>query len=199
MEKHIPTLIKLWRAIYNLQALYHWKKLIGILVTNLTTPFQHPVFVFYFTFFILGIGGTGVWFEMLNDSTSQVTQETRQTSILFAIATYSLTLSAASLAELYLPKKEGSETIKPETKFIYLCFAIIPIAGSLYTLYRGPTDYQSIQVSTSLSALLLWWMIYSNNESFIIDPRPENALGHGDAKPISRVEMPDNDGGLILE
>jgi hypothetical protein len=203
MKEHIPTFINTWNtfwtALYQWRdtfwvALFHWRKLFKLLVKSIFTPLQHPVFVFYFIFFIVGIGGTGIWNEIVKKSPATVSTGSQQIALLLSLATYSLTLSAASLAELYLSKDSQDEPIDQDTRFMYLCFALIPIAGSLITLCKQSIETQSTQIIATLSALLLWWLINANNDRFKSPTNPDAVFG----VTKSQAGRPTDNGGLTL-
>lgn len=125
-----------------------WKWLWDSTMRRLFTPLREPNFILYFLFFILGIGAIGAWIEVYKNGQTH--------NFFISLATFSVTLTAASLAETILAtsrKKKNDETSR--LLFPFLCLAIVPILGSISTILSSDTIHGGLpQLAFTYLALL---------------------------------------------
>jgi hypothetical protein len=168
--------------IYFLSAvkpLSRWRTLLGNLLKRQFKPLFDPIFVLYFFIFIIGIGAAGVWLEYFEYQQLEETTIEARNALLFALATYSIVLSAASLAELFLRNsEEQDEVLDKDIRFAHLCLGVVAVIGSLSTFFDQSAYSFEIQLSATALSLILWWQVNFNNPNFS-NPRiiPGNAKG----------------------
>jgi hypothetical protein len=154
-------------------------------------PFGSVRFVFYFLVIVLGIGGIGAWILYFNNEVIY--------QFYYSLATFSLTLAAATFADVTLIKNNGnsedyfSGDLPEIVVFPYNCIFIIificAVVGLLLCGFDLATTNAKFDKDTGVFfskvsfflSLFFWWQVNSKNPKLLkTELDPQNPYGDSD-------------------
>jgi len=162
-----------------------WAGLSSYLWNKANSTWGSVKFVLYFLFCILGISAAGPWSEVDNGWKSPM--------FLKALAIFSITLTAATLADVIIGDvSDKEERVKPDVlRFVYLCFAGVTITIAMH--YVIAAKYEWLAYFSAILTLIFWWIVNASNPSLNPD-----VAGGNIANPTSpTLEEKDEDSDYI--
>lgn len=188
--KSIRESINTW-GINFINVFEDWFIFLREILHRFYAPFGSVRFVFYFLVIVLGVGGIGAWIVFFKNSSSH--------QFYYSLATFSLTLAAATFADVTLIKNNGdtddffSDDLPEIVVFPYNCIFIIIFVCSVVGLllcgfdlevsnakFDKNTGVLLSKISFCLS-LFFWWQVNSKNPKLQkTDIQPENTYGDSD-------------------
>ena len=141
-----------------------WKDLREEIQLNINGPWKDPTFVIYFFAFIVTIGGFGIWIEVYKNI---ATSNNDISSLMKSLLTFSLALSSATLADLFLHDPSNREYGRPISKngrFVFQAAGLL-LMGSNCLLLFADVSWTHMITSwlVTFLTLLLWWNTNSYN------------------------------------
>tara|TARA_B110001469_G_C9638663_1_gene320706 strand:+ start:2152 stop:2730 length:579 start_codon:yes stop_codon:yes gene_type:complete len=170
-----------------------WKELISEISSNFKEQWYDPRFVIYFFIFIVLIGGFGIWIEAINIPDQEAG---KYKGLKTALITFSLALSAATIADLFLhePDRTLVKQIGKTLRFACLTLGLLLVITNSILLFSGDSlGHIILSCLTVFSTLLLWWNINSYNptlNSNLVSFDPNATLG--DTEKVSNSSAKSN-------
>lgn len=183
-------------------SLESWKDLIHELRKRLLDPLSDPVFVFYFAFIILGVGGVDIWISIVTATTDATSSN--MAAVPRSLATYLLAIVAASFVDLsFLTFTEssvepvGDRALPQKTRLSLWMLAIstliVAVAFALISFSSARLRWTyGCAIFGTVAALFLWWIAnYGNTKlrlpsAFAVTGGDTNAI-EGSANNIQRL------------
>lgn len=141
-----------------------WEKYIKAFLNSILDFLKNPIIVVYFISIVVIIGGFGVWYNWF-DYNPKDDCPFWDYNNLGNLATYSISMIAATMADFLLSKKENGKGIKIFSFSLFLLSFISSIIAMV--------KYKYIFGLVGLGiAYLLWIIVYSNDDSKRPDTTP---------------------------
>lgn len=122
--------------------------------SRIMSPFNHPTFIAYFLFFVIGISPLGIWLELARGTNG----------LDVSIFTCAVALAATSMWQV-LVNSEISKPVKTMLLgFVTLFFIVLGITNGTLPVYRY------LAWTGFLLALFLWWFANADTDELRDDP-----------------------------
>jgi hypothetical protein len=132
----------------------HWAALGHELVLRAIEPFESPTFVFFFFSVVIGVGGIGIWVEIIKFYRPQVTLDPLN-GIITSLITFFFALVGTSCTQLIIEESD-SKSLRALAQFVLLiailigAFSITGVGSSQPGLW--------LWILASVFALMVWWL-----------------------------------------
>lgn len=144
-----------------------WEKLKEFLDNRITTPLEHPEFIIYFLFVIIGFGGFGLWISLYIEFNTEVFNHK---NIILSIGSYFVALMATGSIELIFIKEESIKRIL----FLSTMF-LIALSSIIFLICMNSSTGWGYFLSLLflVFSLFIWWIANAENtnltENFFIE------------------------------
>lgn len=153
----------------------HWKSFLSDVLQRLKQPFRHPSFGMYFVFFMLGVGGIGVWLELIK----AILNPTFEAKMLVprSLSTYLLAVIATAAADLVMSEEQTKRYMRMFALSSLVVGTALGVVGLTIPFYRWAISCAALG---TILGLLLWLLANSANSKLLEQDPPVDAATGGD-------------------
>lgn len=144
-----------------------WRKLKEFLENRSLTPFDHPEFIIYFLFVIIGFGGFGLWISLYQEFNNDFFNHR---NIILSIGSYFVALMATGSIELIFIKEKSIKRI-----LFLSTMSLIALSAVIFLICMGSSTGWGYFLSLLFLAfsLYIWWIANAENtnltENFFVE------------------------------
>ena len=141
---------------------WRWSALRHDILSRFSGPLEHPTFLFYFLFFVFGLGSAGTWVELFKLKPATDPSYTLD-GLITSLVTFASVLIGTSCTQITIGDNESKamKTLALGVLFLYGFGVVLAAVG----IGKGNAAAW-IWTAASVTALMVWWLANSKSSEF---------------------------------